>query len=61
MLIRQVKSMDSESLGIKKAGENTGLSCQVAGNLEISNLLEDFYKVVDLYNVIAEDSLIHQT
>ncbi len=31
MRIIPVKSRDSESLDIKKAGENTGLSCQVAG------------------------------
>jgi hypothetical protein len=45
----------------EKVGENTDLSWEVAGNLEISNLLEDFYKVVDLYDFIAEDSRVHQT
>jgi len=40
-------------------------SFQVAENLELSNLLEDFYKVVELYDYIENDpsftSLLCQT
>jgi hypothetical protein len=30
----------------------------VAGNIEISNILEDFYKVVDVYDFITEDLVV---
>ena len=38
--------------GHKKSSDFHQSSSFVVGNLELSNLLEDFYKVVDLYDYL---------
>ena len=53
VLIRSI-SVDTEGVEMKKASKNTGLSLKVAGNLDISNFIDDFYRVVRLYDVVKD-------
>ena len=39
----------------KKASKNTGLSLEVAGMVRVSNIINDYYLVVNLYNYLKND------
>jgi len=44
-----------KKVGIKKqTDKNTGLSFEVAGRVELSNLLDHYYLMVDLYDCTEE-------
>jgi hypothetical protein len=45
--------MDSGSNKMKKASKNTGLSLEVAGFEQISNFIDDYYRVVNLHKILA--------